>query len=136
MTNHDLLTVYRHELAEGHACLEQGDLIGAFARFERAHILGQRSTRMHIRAHAAMLKLGWTRRDHREVIGQLSRIVAAALFSRIWVPEGNTGGANVSALKPMPIPDDLKRILDASNARRDTGGTQNCDGRSGSREVQ
>jgi hypothetical protein len=112
VTNPDLLTVYRHELAEGYARLEQGALIEAFARFERAHILGQRSTRMHMRAHAAMLKLGWRRRDHREVIGQLSRIVAAALFSRIWIPEGNTGGANVSALKPMPIPDDLKRILE------------------------
>ena len=108
----DLLTVYRQELAAGYARLEQGDLIGAFARFERAHILGQRKTRMHIRAHVAMLKLGWRRRDQREVIGQLSRIVAAALFSRIWIPEGNTGGANVSALKPMPIPDDLKRILE------------------------
>jgi hypothetical protein len=112
VTNHDLLTVYRHELAEGYARLVQGDLSGAFARFERAHILGQRRTRLHIRAHAAMLKLGWTRRDYREVMGQLSRIVAAALFSRIWVPEGNTGGANVSALKPMPVPDDLKRILE------------------------
>jgi hypothetical protein len=112
VTKVDLLTVYRHELAEGYARLEQGDLIEAFARFERAHILGQRRTRMHVRAHAAMLRVGWTRRDHREVIGQLSRIVAAALFSRIWIPEGNTGGANVSALKPMPIPDDLKRILE------------------------
>jgi hypothetical protein len=110
--NLDLLTVYRHELAEGYARLEQGDLVEAFARFERAHILGQRRTHMHVRAHAAMLRVGWRRRDHREVVGQLFRIVAAALFSRIWIPEGNTGGANVSALKPMPIPDDLKRILE------------------------
>jgi hypothetical protein len=110
--NLDLLTVYRHELAEGYARLEQGDLIEAFARFERAHILGQRRTRMHMRAHAAMLRVGWRRRDHREVIGQLGRIVAAVLFSRIWTPEGNTGGASVSALKSMPIPDDLKRIVE------------------------
>jgi hypothetical protein len=27
-------------------------------------------------------------------------------------PVGNTGGANVSALLPMPIPDDLRAILD------------------------
>lgn len=110
--NLDLLTVYRHELAEGYARLEQGNLVEAFTHFERAHILGQRRTRMHMRAHAAMLRVGWRRRDHREVLGQLSRIVAAALFSRIWIPEGNTGGAYVSALKPMPIPDDLKRILE------------------------
>jgi hypothetical protein len=110
--NLDLLTVYRHELAEGYAHLEQGDLVEAFARFERAHNVGQRRTRMHMRAHAAMLRVGWKRRDHTEVVGQLFRIVAAALFSRIWIPEGNTGGANVSALKPMPLPDDLKLILE------------------------
>jgi Protein of unknown function (DUF3703) len=36
---------------------------------------------------------------------------AALIFSKLWVPLGNTGGANVSALKPMPIPDDLKQVL-------------------------
>ena len=45
-------------------------------------------------------------------IGQITRIVAAALFSRIWVPIGNTGGANVSAMRPMPIPADLRDVLD------------------------
>jgi hypothetical protein len=58
-----------------------------------------------------MLKVAWRRRDARELAGQLTRVVAAAMFSRIWVPEGNTGGANVSAVKPMPIPDDLQEIL-------------------------
>ena len=28
-----------------------------------------------------------------------------------WVPKGNTGGANVSALKPMPLPSDLSELL-------------------------
>ena len=55
--------------------------------------------------------MGAAGRDWREVLGQLSRIIAAAVFSRIWVPLGNTGRANVSAMKPMPIPADLRRIL-------------------------
>jgi Protein of unknown function (DUF3703) len=112
VTNIDLPTAYRHELSAGYASLEQGDHVEAMRRFERSHILGQRKTRLHVRAHVAMLKVGWQRRDTREVLGQLTRIIAAALFSRIWVPEGNTGGAKVSALKPMPVPDDLKRILE------------------------
>lgn len=58
---------------------------------------------MHMRAHAAMLRVGWRRRDHREVIGQLSRIAAAALASRIWIPEGNTGGANHETSPALPI---------------------------------
>jgi hypothetical protein len=89
-----------------------GDLTRAFAHLERAHILGQRLTSIHVRTHVAMLRLGWIRRDFREVIGQITRIVAAALFSRIWVPIGNTGGANVSAMRPMPIPADLREVLD------------------------
>lgn len=111
MTSADLLTAYGRELDAGYACFEGGDFSEAFRHFERAHILGQRRTGLHVRAHVAMLKVAWRRRDSREIAGQLSRVVAAAVFSRIWVPEGNTGGANVSAVKPMPIPDDLQEIL-------------------------
>jgi hypothetical protein len=52
-----------------------------------------------------MLRVGLHRRDGREIFGQLLRLVATlpgALFG--WVPAGNTGGANVSALRPMPMP--------------------------------
>jgi hypothetical protein len=59
-----------------------------------------------------MLKLGASVRDWREVVGQMSRIIAAAVFSRVWVPIGNTGRANVSALRPMPIPEDLRMVLE------------------------
>lgn len=89
----------------------------AFSHLERAHILSQRITWRHVKCHVAMLRIGCLRRDIREVIGQGQRILAAFLFSRIWVPEGNTGGAHVSALEPMPIPDDLSAIL--RQARRE-----------------
>ena len=112
MTNSVVLSAYRSELDAGCAAMKSGDLSEAFRRFERAHILGQRSTRLHVRAHVGMLRVARRRGDKREIVGQLKRIVAAALFSRIWVPTGNTGGANVSATRRMPIPDDLKRILD------------------------
>lgn len=92
-----------------------GDLATAFAHLERAHILGQRRTWRHLRSHLGMLRIGWKRRDVREVAGQFARLVAAALFSRIWVPVGNTGGANVSAMRPMPVPDDLRRLIDLAD---------------------
>ena len=60
-----------------------------------------------------MLGIAWQRRDARELAGQLTRILAAVLFSRLWVPVGNTGGSNVSAMRPMPVPSDLQAILDA-----------------------
>lgn len=85
-----------------------GDLARAFRHLERAHILGQRWTIPHVRSHLGMLAIGWSRRDRREVLGQLARIVAAALFSRVWVPEGNTGGADVPAMRRMEVPRDLR----------------------------
>ena len=38
-------------------------------------------------------------------------IMAALLFSKIWVPLGNSGRARVSAFAPMPISPELQRLL-------------------------
>jgi hypothetical protein len=91
----------------------EGALDLAFAHLERAHILSQRHAIAHAGVHVGMLRVGWKRRDRREVAGQVPRIVAALLFSRVWIPVGNTGGANVGALRPMPLPDDLRAILES-----------------------
>ena len=90
-----------------------GDFDTAFRHLERAHILGQRHTWLHKKSHVGMWHVGWKRRDLRELFGQSTRLFAALLFSRIWVPIGNTGGANVSAFKPMAIPADLQAHFDA-----------------------
>ncbi|KZN44050.1 DUF3703 domain-containing protein [Pseudoalteromonas luteoviolacea] len=82
-----------------------------FKRLERAHILGQKYVIPHTLSHWWMLKVGLKTANKREVIGQCIRIVASILFSKLWVPIGNTGGSNVSAMKKMPIPDDLKALL-------------------------
>lgn len=84
----------------------------AFRHLERAHILGQRQTRLHVKCHLGMWRVGWLRGDWRELAGQSTRLIAAILFSRVWVPVGNTGGANVSAFLPMPVPEDLRAVLD------------------------
>jgi hypothetical protein len=99
------------EWAQARSAGARDQLDLACTHLERAHVLSQRATFMHVRTHMAMLALGWRRRDAREVLGQLSRTLAAAVFSRIWVPAGNTGGARVSAFKPMPVPEDLALLL-------------------------
>lgn len=84
----------------------------SFAHLERAHILGQRYFVTHILTHWWMLRVALAKTDWREMRGQVMRMAAVVpgyLFG--WVPKGNTGGANVSALKPMPIPDDLAPLL-------------------------
>ena len=100
------------ELRAASAARDHTELLHHLAR---AHILSQRYTRSHVYVHWLMFRAGLAARDMREVVGQVTRMIAAALFSRIWVPIGNTGLANVSAVRPMPIPDDLKPLLEASD---------------------
>ena len=94
----------------------QGRGAEAFAHLERAHVLGQPSTREHVRVHWRMLLWGLRHRDARECAGQVMRIVGAATKTALgWVPRGNTGGVNVSPFAPMPVPHDLEaRIRQAS----------------------
>jgi hypothetical protein len=90
-----------------------------FAHLERAHVLGQASTREHVRVHWRMLVWGWRRRDAREVMGQITRLIGAATKTFIgWVPTGNTGGANVSPVKPMPIDPALAEIIEKARTIR------------------
>lgn len=65
-----------------------------------------------------MLRLGWQERDVREVVGQAFRFLTALLFTHVWVPPGNTGGSRVSAFRPMPVPEDIARILAADEHDR------------------
>jgi len=107
----NVLAAFRHEMQSALAARKNGDLNLAFHHYERAHILSQKYTVPHIKSHLGMLRIGYLRNDAREIFGQCVRVVAALIFSKIWVPIGNTGGANVSALKPMPMPDDLLALL-------------------------
>jgi len=106
-----LRNAFNAEISEAIRLYQQSELDEAFTHFERAHILGQPYIIPHTRSHWWMLKVGWKRGSFKEIFGQLNRIFAAIIFSRIWVPLGNTGGANVNPLKSMPLPDDLARIL-------------------------
>jgi hypothetical protein len=89
-----------------------------FAHLERAHVLGQESTRQHVRVHWHMLRWAWRHRDAREVLGQLLRIVGAATKTFLGlVPAGNTGGANVSAVRRMPLDPELAAIIEKARAQ-------------------
>jgi hypothetical protein len=93
----------------------QRDASGEFAHLERAHVLSQAATLLHVRVHAAMLLWGLRHRSGREIVGQLFRIVGAA--TKTWVglvPQGNTGGANVGAFRRMPIAPELQRLIAAA----------------------
>jgi hypothetical protein len=109
---------FEHEWQAAMDARRAGRLHDAFRHLERAHVLGQRKTLLHVRGHLGMLALAWHRRDARELLGQVLRLLAALLFTALWVPEGNTGGTNVSAFRKMPIPEDLQEILDRDEQAR------------------
>ncbi|MCR9189225.1 MAG: DUF3703 domain-containing protein [Alteromonadaceae bacterium] len=107
----ELKASYLTELEAARIAELAGEFQAAFTHLERAHILSQKFALAHAATHLRMLRLGWRTKDFREVLGQSIRTIAALVFSRIWVPVGNTGRANVSAFAPMPVPEDLAEIL-------------------------
>ena len=100
------------ELALAHRKQNQNSQQWAFSHLENAHVLGQASTRLHVKVHVQMLLWAVKQGKIGEVFGQLFRIAGAATKTAFGlVPTGNTGGTNVSPFKVMPIKPELDRIL-------------------------
>ena len=107
-----LKAFYLRELELYREAFEQGNLVHAWFHLERAHVIGQAYPWEHTYAHWLMLKFGFEIKDAREVIGQLPRLVVGGIKSFVGkIPAGNTGGANVPPLKPMPIPEDIALLF-------------------------
>jgi hypothetical protein len=107
---------YQEELTAYRTLWQQGRVADAWRHLELAHILGQPYPAAHTAVHGHMLLFGFKTRNAKEIIGQLPRLLVGGVKS--WagmIPVGNTGGANVPPLRPMPIPDDLQQII--SHAR-------------------
>ena len=91
----------------------------AFAHLERAHVLGQDSTALHVLVHWRMLPWGWRQGRAAECAGQILRIVGAASKTAFGlVPSGNTGGSDVSPFRTMPLPPDLQAVLERARVGR------------------
>lgn len=112
MSRTERYAAFRTELKTAKSAYGRGELDTAFYHLENAHVLGQNRVRLHVLSHWWMLRIGLRQRNAREILGQLVRLPAALLFSRIWIPKGNTGGANVPATRPMPVRRELSRFLD------------------------
>jgi hypothetical protein len=107
-----LFDAWSNERAAARAARRRGDAAAEWRHLERAHILSQPIASIHVRTHIAMLAAGVRRGDVHEVVGQLLRLTVAGPGSLTGrYPVGNTGGADVNALTPMPIPDDLAPFL-------------------------
>lgn len=85
----------------------------AWRALERAHILSQPYLALHLTNHWEMLTFAIFERDTREIVGQIMRLALAPFGSLTGrIPIGNTGRSNVSAFRPMPVPDDLRSFIE------------------------
>lgn len=107
-----LKIAFQQEMEKARNSLNQLQHPAAFHHLERAHVLGQRYLLAHLQVHLWMLRVGWAQRDLHEMVGQITRLLLIPLGHLTRrLPLGNTGGANVSAFRPMPIAQDLDAIL-------------------------
>jgi len=112
--NKTLRDAFENEMSAARDFYSQSKLDKSFSHLERAHVLGQSYVIPHTRTHIKMLVIGIRRGDLKEVFGQLFRIPGGIIASAIGkVPIGNTGGANIKLTATPPIPDDLKKFLQA-----------------------
>lgn len=103
---------YLKELEQYRESFKKGDLIHAWYHLERAHVIGQAYPIEHSMVHWLMLKFGLAIKDWKEILGQIPRLLAGGVKSFVGqIPLGNTGGANVPPLKPMPVPPDIQEML-------------------------
>lgn len=103
------------ELDFSAAAEREGFYDQAFRHLERAHVLAQAATLQHVRVHWRMYRFALRQRFCREAFGQIPRLLLAAPLTILGtLPTGNTGGSAVNGFKPMPVPADLQRLIDAA----------------------
>ena len=107
-----LIPVYREELLLAKKEFDKKHYQQSWRHLERAHILGQPYPVAHTAVHWRMLKFGVKIKNGKEIIGQIPRLLVGGVKSFVGtIPVGNTGGANVPALRPMEMPEDLAAII-------------------------
>ena len=105
------------ELEQAFEARKAGDTTAEFHHLENAHVIGQESTYWHVKVHVMMFLWSLRNADPREFVGQLLRIVGAATKTAVGlIPQGNTGGANISPFRPLPLKPEHRRIIEQAKS--------------------
>ena len=111
---------FKAELDRYQAELMKGKLQVAWQHLERAHIIGQAYPWHHSLVHWKMLRFGISIKSPKEVVGQIPRLLVGGVKSFVGtIPVGNTGGANVPPMRPMPIAPELQAIFEKAGIHRE-----------------
>jgi len=96
---------------------DSGNIAAEFQCLENAHVLGQESTYWHVKVHILMFMWACRNFKPKELLGQAFRIVGAVTKTVFGlVPQGNTGGANVSPFKAMPVKPEYEAIINSAKS--------------------
>ena len=96
---------------------DSGNIAAEFQCLENAHVLGQESTYWHVKVHILMFMWACRNFKPKELLGQAFRIVGAVTKTVFGlVPQGNTGGANVSPFKAMPVKPKYEAIINSAKS--------------------
>lgn len=96
---------------------DSGNIAAEFQCLENAHVLGQESTYWHVKVHILMFMWACRNFKPKELLGQAFRIVGAVTKTVFaLVPQGNTGGANVSPFKAMPVKPEYEVIINSAKS--------------------
>ncbi len=113
--NQKLAQHFEIEINSFLCALKEKRIDDAWIFLERAHILGQFFWKEHFYIHYQMFVLSLRTFNLYEAVGQIPRLILAvpgSLFKK--APTGNVGTIRVGIFEPMPIPEDLKKILESS----------------------
>lgn len=103
---------FQSELEAYTSNLAQQNLQTAWNHLERAHVIGQAYPWPHTYVHWKMLQFGISIKNWKEVLGQIPRLLVGGVKSFVGkIPVGNTGGANVPPLKPLPIDPEIMEMF-------------------------
>lgn len=107
---------FEKELSAYRIEMDNNNLYNAWKHLERAHVIGQSFPYEHTYVHWKMLQFGFKIKSGKEIIGQIPRLLIGGVKSFVGkVPLGNTGGANVPPLKPMPINSEIEKLFEQVN---------------------
>jgi hypothetical protein len=104
---------FERELKSYYSSLQENKLHQAWRHLEKAHVIGQAYPFQHTYVHWKMLQFGIKIKSLKEVVGQVPRLLIGGIKSFVGnIPVGNTGGANIPPLKPLPIEQEIMEIFE------------------------
>ncbi|MEQ8624458.1 MAG: DUF3703 domain-containing protein [Vicingaceae bacterium] len=107
------------ELKEYKSEMQKDNLHKAWQHLEKAHVIGQAYPYEHSYVHWKMLLFGIHIKNGKEILGQIPRLIFGGVKSFVGtIPVGNTGGANVPPLRPLPISEEIQVIFEKAGVKR------------------